>query len=165
MRSLITAAAIFGGILSAAARPPDPSDPSTWGTPEPLPADETETLTPRQLKMAEIAARTAARQAALDAMPVYTQKMQRVRGVLLAGIETDPKTGAKTAKIVRPDGSIEIRPLKVLATARIQPKKPEKEKNPLDGSHAASGAAGAVLGAAAALALKKTSAPGGAGPG
>jgi hypothetical protein len=108
--------------------------------------------------MAEIAARTAARQAALDAMPVYTQKMQRVRGELLAGIDTNPKTGAKTAKIVRPDGSIEIRPLKVLATARIKPKEPSKEDPPSNGGRAAAAAAGAVAGAAAvaaAAAVKK----------
>jgi hypothetical protein len=132
--------------------PPDPADPSTWGEIEPLPVETPDAGD----AFAQIAARAAER-------AITTQRIARVKGEMLASIETDGK-GNKTAKILHEDGTVEMRKLKVMHTARILPKKPEKKEQPLDASDAASAAAGIALGAAAALAAKKASAAGAAGP-
>jgi hypothetical protein len=83
---------------------------------------------------------------------IHTQRTARVKGEILAAIETDAK-GNKTAKVIRADGSIEMRPIKTLHTARIKP--PAPAAPPIDGSHAAAAAAGALAAAAAAAAIAK----------
>ena len=143
---------------------PLPPDPAAGLVEEAAPA-----LTPRQLKIADIAARTAAREAERAAMPVATQRMARAKSETVARIETDAKTGRKTAVIIRADDTIERRPVRVLATARVLPKAPPQAEPLLDGTHAATAAAAFAAGAAAAAAAaakkKKASAPSGAGPG
>lgn len=148
IHSLTAAAAMLGGILSAAAaapesRPPDPSDPSTWGSPPP------------PLVVIEAPA-TGFGQAAARARDrsVVTQRMARVKGEMLAAIEPDGR-GGKIAKVVRPDGSVEMRPLRVLYTARVKPPAPAKPGIPRAAENGAAAAAGAVAGAAAAIAIKK----------
>ena len=81
---------------------------------------------------------------------IHTQRTARVKGEILAAIETDAK-GKQTAKVIRADGSIEMRPIKTLHTARIKP--PAPAAPPIDGSHAAAAAAGALAAAAAAAAI------------
>jgi hypothetical protein len=83
---------------------------------------------------------------------IHTQRTARVKGEILAAVETDTK-GNKTAKIIRADGSIEMRPIKTLHTARLKP--PAPAAPPIDGSHAAAAAAGAAAAAAAAAIAKK----------
>lgn len=88
---------------------------------------------------------------------VVTQRMARVQGEMVAAIETD-KAGNKVAKIVRDDGSVEMRKLKVLHTARVQAKKVEPGKGSgrlLDGALAL--AIGAAMGGGAAMAMKRGS--------
>jgi hypothetical protein len=87
---------------------------------------------------------------------IHTQRTARVKGEILAAIETDAK-GKQTAKVIRPDGSIEIRPIKTLHTARLKP--PAPAASPIDGSHAAAAAAGALAAAAAAAAIGKAKGP------
>jgi hypothetical protein len=81
---------------------------------------------------------------------IHTQRTARVKGEILAAIETDAK-GNKTAKVIHADGSIEMRPIKTLHTARLKP--PAPAAPPIDGSHAAAAAAGALAAAAAAAAI------------
>jgi hypothetical protein len=83
---------------------------------------------------------------------IHTQRTARVKGEILAAINTDAK-GKQTAKVIRADGSIEIRPIKTLHTARLKP--PAPAAPPIDGSHAAAAAAGALAAAAAAAIAKK----------
>jgi hypothetical protein len=83
---------------------------------------------------------------------IHTQRTARVKGEILAAVETDTK-GNKTAKVIRADGSIEMRPIKTLHTARLKPLAPAAP--PIDGSHAAAAAAGALAAAAAAAAIAK----------
>ena len=83
---------------------------------------------------------------------IHTQRTARVKGEILASIDTDAK-GKQTAKVIRPDGSIEMRPIKTLHTARLKP--PAPPASPIDGSHAAAAAAGALAAAAAAAAIAK----------
>jgi hypothetical protein len=83
---------------------------------------------------------------------INTQRTARVKGEILAAIETDAK-GKQTAKVVRADGSIEMRPIKTMYTARLKP--PAPAASPIDGSHAAAAAAGAAAAAAAAAIAKK----------
>ena len=83
---------------------------------------------------------------------INTQRTARVKGEILAAIETDAN-GKQTAKVIRADGSIEMRPIKTLHTARIKP--PAPAAPPIDGSHAAAAAAGALAAAAAAAAIAK----------
>lgn len=87
---------------------------------------------------------------------IHTQRTARVKGEILSRIDTDAK-GAQTAKIIRPDGLIESRPIKMLHTARLKP--PAPESPPIDGSHAAAAAAGALAAAAAATAIAKAKGP------
>jgi hypothetical protein len=90
------------------------------------------------------------------ARAITTQRTARVKGEILAAIETDAK-GKQTAKVIRPDGSIEMRPIKTLHTARLKP--PAPAASPIDGSHAAAAAAGALAAAAAAAAIAKKRGP------
>ncbi len=83
---------------------------------------------------------------------IHTQRTARVKGEILSRIETDAK-GKQTAKVIRADGSIEMRPIKTLHTARLKP--PAPAASPIDGSHAAAAAAGALAAAAAAAIAKK----------
>lgn len=87
---------------------------------------------------------------------IHTQRTARVKGEILSRIDTDA-TGKQTAKIIRPDGSIESRPIKTLHTARLKP--PAPAASPIDGSHAAAAAAGAIAAAAAAAAIAKKRGP------
>jgi len=83
---------------------------------------------------------------------IHTQRTARVKGEILSRIDTDAK-GKQTAKVIRADGSIEMRPIKTLHTARLKP--PAPAASPIDGSHAAAAAAGALAAAAAAAIAKK----------
>lgn len=162
--AIITVCAVIGASsLRGAYLPPDPLE--SLRSDIEANADPTDAFA--QVK-ARVAAREAAREAARLAMPVATQRMERVRGEMLAGISTDAK-GNKTAKIVRADGTVEMRPLKVLHTARVQlaKDKPKNKELPIDSGHAAAAVAGAALYAAASAAAKRKpiSAPGGAEPG
>lgn len=87
---------------------------------------------------------------------IHTQRTARVKGEILASIETDAK-GKQTAKVIRADGAIEIRPIKTMYTARLKP--PAPAASPIDGSHAAAAAAGALAAAAAAAAIAKKRGP------
>jgi hypothetical protein len=87
---------------------------------------------------------------------IHTQRTARVKGEILASIETDAK-GKQTAKVIRADGSIEMRPIKTMYTARLKP--PAPPASPVDGSHAAAAAAGALAAAAAAAAIAKKRGP------
>lgn len=121
--------------------PPDPADPSTWGSPPPLTVVEAP---------ATGFGRAAARARAVTA----TQRMARVKGEMLAGIEPDGK-GGKIAIVVHPDGRTERRPLRVLYTARVKPPAPPAPALPPAAKTAATAAAGAIAGAAATAALRK----------
>jgi hypothetical protein len=103
----------------------------------------------------QIVARTEDRKAA---MLITTQRMARVKVEMVKRIETDI-TNKKFAVIVTSDGAIERRPVRVLATAHVKPKKPESKNAPIDGSHAAAAAAGALAAAAAAAAIAKAKGP------
>ena len=102
---------------------------------------------------AQIRARQAARQERVGATAISTQRMARVQGEMLAAIETD-KAGNKTAKIVHTDGTVELRQLRVLATARVKPPA-APAPSPVTARDAAAAAAGAAAGAAAAAAAIK----------
>jgi len=109
---------------------------------------------------AGLAYATESASSALDAaeraaMPVATQRMARAKAEVVARIEADAKTGRKTAVIIRADDTVERRPVRVLATARVRPAPPPKHEPPLDAGHAAAAAAGAAAALAAAKALKK----------
>lgn len=98
--------------------------------------------------------------AAAASRGVTTQRMARVSGEMIAAIETD-KAGNKIARIVKDDGSTEVRQLRVLHTARV--KEPvKKEREPIGGK-VGTGVAGLLAGGAAVLAAKHFSSSGDGG--
>lgn len=135
-----------------------PSAIGERGINPPDPADAFAQVRARhQIRSALAAAATNAPAAATA--PTKSKTMRRVTGEMVAAIETD-RAGNKTAKIIHADGTTEIRPLKVLYTARVKPPAaPASRELPVDGSHAAAAAAGAAAAAAAALAAKKLRRP------
>lgn len=160
---VLVAIAVFVQDVVGALLPPDPADPATWGAEQPLelhsaeptPAAQGVARAKARARLAGEAQAQAAPRAAARALS--TQRMQRVQGEMLAAIE-DTADGGKIAKVVLPDGSVEVRPLRVLYTARVKEEASPEKGLPIDAGHAAAAAAGAVAAAAAAAAaaaLKK----------
>ena len=127
-----------------ATQPPDPTDPATWGVQhgEPLIIEASKATTAFEA--------ITARKQLRETSGITTQRMARAADTRLLMVE---KNGKRYIASVERGGTVSREPVQTLTTARVRPSPTD---SPIDAGHAAAAAAGLLIGATAASALRRS---------